>query len=905
MREIDTTENAGDRRRRRRLDQNYQNRNWAEENRGRREHNTNAGPREIRYISNFITYGEEVLSEDEDSLGMPKNFKSPIFSADILGKGVDILVDSGSQVSAISEEFLKPIRTDSKESQLPVLPVSNTILSLAIGAKRQKISQQVFLPITVGSKSFEVVCMVVAGLNKPIIFGCDWLVNQKIVMDFHNMTLFMPNIEALLKISFEEVAYVNSTHFGNGFSENSDEDSSPPPSIDYSFDIDDPVEDPTFEPADQESEKRKNKDLDEEMKVQQWVDNLETEKRVVDNNNGSESVKMVDKPRFSHKLTKKKTICKFCHLEVTNFERHLEKNHVEYQEVRDLLSFPKLSIERRKIITLIRNSGNFGQYLIGNTIPKYRRNIKSYTEYYPCAFCKGLYSKKYLARHAKSCVVKDETRESSRFSHLSASQTLIACTLQRNNVLQKLRVRDEIFKTMKPDDISLVAKTDALICHFGEQYLKKHKRAQMATVCSNKMRELARLLIELRKATNDNDLKLEGVIHPKMFDTVIECAKRIGGYDPNEKTFRAPSLRAHIGTTLKQVSDILLHLILKQDSSVKCDSPEERIKAVKRFSDLVISQWTTEISSLAFKDLREKSGINLNYVTEVADKALLALRANSSDKKQFKSLTDAALVLTILYNRRRIGDVQYTKLDTFLQNFTVVNQDECLNAFSDSEKMLTKQYCRSSCKNIFRQWWIYEILQTWSHILIPISLGILILHIGQELMSPCVEYPTEIRSNKLGHTEKTPNEFYKLPQDGYQTAKISKLLILMDKGLGDKYKGKSLNEIDIDPEQDYAETESDIEYYPLSVFTETNNLPTTSTSRTEKELLHSREGMSNCKWKKAMDYNVVKKHFKQHIKKKQPQKNECEDLLKKYPQLFHNKNWVRIKTYVYNQYRNK
>nr|CAI5860985.1 unnamed protein product [Callosobruchus analis] len=143
---------------------------------------------------------------------------------------------------------------------------------------------------------------------------------------------------------------------------------------------------------------------------------------------------------------------------------------------------------------------------------------------------------------------------------------------------------------MKPDDKSLVAKTDALIYHFGEQHLKKHKRAQMATVCSNKIRELARLLIELRKATNDDDLKLEGVIHPKMFDKVIECAKRIGGHDPNEKTFRAPSLSAHIGTTLKQVSDILLHLILNHDSSVKCDSPEERTNAIKRFRDLVIWQ---------------------------------------------------------------------------------------------------------------------------------------------------------------------------------------------------------------------------------------------------------------------------------------------------------------------------
>jgi hypothetical protein len=50
------------------------------------------------------------------------------------------------------------------------------------------------------------------------------------------------------------------------------------------------------------------------------------------------------------------------------------------------------------------------------------------------------------------------------------------------------------------------------------------------------------------------------------------------------------------------------------------------------------------------------------------------------------------------------------------------------------------------------------------------------------------------------------NLFYRLPEDVYQTAKISKLLILMDKGVGHKFKGESLNEIDIDPQCESAET---------------------------------------------------------------------------------------------------
>lgn len=48
----------------------------------------------------------------------------------------------------------------------------------------------------------------------------------------------------------------------------------------------------------------------------------------------------------------------------------------------------------------------------------------------------------------------------------------------------------------------------------------------------------------------------------------------------------------------------------------------------------------------------------------------------------------------------------------------------------------------------------------------------------------------------------------RLPVDIYQTAKVSKLLLMMEKGdVPVEYAGKSLDEIDIDPHLLYAETE--------------------------------------------------------------------------------------------------
>ncbi|KAF5286265.1 hypothetical protein FQR65_LT12749 [Abscondita terminalis] len=145
----------------------------------------------------------------------------------------------------------------------------------------------------------------------------------------------------------------------------------------------------------------------------------------------------------------------------------------------------------------------------------------------------------------------------------------------------------------------------------------------------------------------------------------------------------------------------------------------------------------------------------------------------------------------------------------------------------------------------------------------------------------------------MGHTEKTHNEFYKLPQDIYQTAKVSKLLILMDKGGGHKYKGKSLNEIDINPEVDLAE--SDNEEETESTITNMNIVVDhfEGEASTSAECRKAVKKTGRTPWSSAQ-IHLVKKEFKSHIDKKQaPKKHECEEFLKKHPHLFKDKDWVR------------
>lgn len=164
-----------------------------------------------------------------------------------------------------------------------------------------------------------------------------------------------------------------------------------------------------------------------------------------------------------------------------------------------------------------------------------------------------------------------------------------------------------------------------------------------------------------------------------------------------------------MGTALKVICDELIHLILKRAKGFQCSTPEESStwrQNVKNFKKLVEARWNTEISSIALKDMNEKrwkkpllvpliSDVKtfreeiLNYAKQ-CEKEFLELK---DDEDTYKLLVHCSLSLLILFNRRRIGDVQYLKIDDYLSERKTDFQD-FETALTESEKLLTKQYKR-------------------------------------------------------------------------------------------------------------------------------------------------------------------------------------------------------------------
>lgn len=130
--------------------------------------------------------------------------------------------------------------------------------------------------------------------------------------------------------------------------------------------------------------------------------------------------------------------------------RHLVRHHNHEREVKSILEFPVKSKERKQALDLLKGSTNFDLYLKGTIRPKKQRTEDTNVDYYPCIWCKTLFSKRFLYRHAKICRIKKRSIESdTNFKQISLSQTTVACALDATDVISKLNVKDQVSLILK------------------------------------------------------------------------------------------------------------------------------------------------------------------------------------------------------------------------------------------------------------------------------------------------------------------------------------------------------------------------------------------------------------------------------------------------------------------------
>lgn len=550
----------------------------------------------------------------------------------------------------------------------------------------------------------------------------------------------------------------------------------------------------------------------------------------------------------------KKHLCLFCDQRQAKLPRHLASRHKNEIEVAKYLA-EKDSRVKRDMLTRLRNIGSHKHNLEvirekkGEIMVVYRPSETTHwSEYSPCPFCYGYYAANVLWKHVKRCNFAPELRKHGKI--LENSRILLPCG--ENSVSDGLR---KILLTMKDDAVSLVVKNDTLIRQLGQKLSSKHgNNKENYHYIRNTLREMGRLLICVNKKTGSSN-ELANFIDPFQFDLLVNCTREVAGCSNETSQFKTPSLALKIGCSLKKCAGIL-----KGNALITGDENLER-KAAK-FMELYDLKWNEEVTAHAHRTLKEMKRNQVQLIPLTVDVMLLndflhkkiqeaqqKLTENKNNKDAWCQLSEVTLAQLILFNRRRQGEASKLKVNDYLKKHTARQEDVLLGLTN-----LEKKLCSSLEKVdiVGKRGRTVPILLTNK---VKMSVNVLLEtrdivgvrpdnpyvfarvnnsmdHIrGCDVIRECslkcgAKHPELLRSTKLrkhiatlsqilnlkdneldilanflGHDIRTHREYYRLPEESLQVAKMSKLLFTLERGEMGLQKGLTLEEVSVDPDE--------------------------------------------------------------------------------------------------------
>ena len=146
--------------------------------------------------------------------------------------------------------------------------------------------------------------------------------------------------------------------------------------------------------------------------------------------------------------------------------------------------------------------------------------------------------------------------------------------------------------------------------------IEKHGEKQNNFV-SQKMRELARLLLQLHETRVNADANLSDFIKPQEFDVVVSAVKALSKFhfDDSVHHVAMPSLALKIGHSLKKCVDVLPgHALRRKDNSL--------LEDVNSFEKLIEAEWSHRVShdSLGALGTQKFNRVGLLPLTEDLEK---------------------------------------------------------------------------------------------------------------------------------------------------------------------------------------------------------------------------------------------------------------------------------------------
>ena len=576
----------------------------------------------------------------------------------------------------------------------------------------------------------------------------------------------------------------------------------------------------------------------------------------------------------------KKHCCIYCNVMYAKLSRHLAQKHSHETDVAFALSLPKNSKERKRKWNELLKKGDYNHNMeviqtnSGLIIPCKRpsKDVDA-SDFLPCTHCFGMYRRKDLWKHVNNCNNNKKQGKSNK------SQTEARMLLPVPPNVSK-DFYDKIICTMVTDEVSNVVKKDCLLLAFGERIFVKSKGLpHQYNYVRQKIRELARLMLIMKK-NNKFNLQLKDCIDPAMFNQVVIAVKSLCGCN-EQAHFEKASLALKLGHSLKKCAVLLKSQALTNGDEALKKKSSEFIELYE--SDWSVEISSMSLQTMQSQNLNKPKSIPFardiqlfnTYLEEEAThhKERLDNQSDDPDFKSWQTLNEITLVQIIIFNRRRGGETERIELQHFAESIEIASrsemQEEVESSLSMFEKKLASQLSRIEIRG--KRGRRVPVLLTKKHrerldclikhrksvgidkdnkYLFPRSRSTWSCLRSHELLrkfalacgakQPNLLTTTKLRKHVatisqilnlknneldslagfLGHDINVHRNFYRMPENTVQVAKIGKILMGLDSGKISEFQGKSLDEIEINEEE---ELELEPDEYQMSDLEDEHN----------------------------------------------------------------------------------
>ncbi|XP_036948803.1 uncharacterized protein LOC119016720 isoform X3 [Acanthopagrus latus] len=524
-----------------------------------------------------------------------------------------------------------------------------------------------------------------------------------------------------------------------------------------------------------------------------------------------------------------KNYCYACGKGYAKIARHLLTHADEEPEIAELATLPKSSKERRKLLDELRIRGNYkhNQEVFKKNCGKLKMKRRPVTEpaeeisaeiHIYCLFCKCLLRRSDAWRHVARCASK--TAENS-------------ATDEKTRVLGKIGPTVwKLLLTMQPDETAKAAQSDYLLLQLAASLV--HKYGNRYDYIRQRLREMATLLIALHEKSI---FSFEEAVKSKNFYKVVEAVKEMAGFDEKMQSYDKPNLALKFGHSLKKIGAIVLAGV---------DGNERLTKDTKKFMKLCAEEWSelvskTSVDSSSGQKVNSPSTIPFTqdvqvfhrYLERTAASAIESLEMDGNPQA-YSALCRVTLAQASVLNKCA-PEVSKMTVETFQERgdtvrvlskrFIKINvpnetgQNVAVLLTSDLVSAITllvskRQACgihpdnpflfakpNSDSTSIFHGGICIGAFSSLCRAGNPEHLRSVHLHKHIARIFQVLNLENDELhhlAKLLGHKIRPDREYYRSPEAAVELAKIAKLILAMEKGSLERFKGNSLEQMEIE-----------------------------------------------------------------------------------------------------------